>query len=78
MSGQEELQWTEPNGELLCHPTSKDLEHKEELHFERKILKLNMVISSVALSQIGNLFLLGIVLTNAFFGGKDKKSLRVV
>ena len=52
MSGQQELQWTEPNGELLCHPTSKDLEHKEELHFERKILKLNMVISSVALSQI--------------------------
>ena len=30
MRGQQELQWTETNGDLLWHPTSKVLEHKKE------------------------------------------------
>eukprot|EP00794_Sanderia_malayensis_P020250 gene20250-22233_t len=30
MRRQQELQWTEINGELLCHSTLKDLEHGEE------------------------------------------------
>ena len=29
MNGQQERQWRESNGELLCHPTSNGLEHEE-------------------------------------------------
>ena len=43
MRGQQELQWTDTNGELLCHPTSKDLEHKEEEEQYAKLQRLFQV-----------------------------------